>query len=181
MSSPNMNMRPYIGDESGIQLVPEPSRLMGSARSTVECSDIPSASHGPHVRAWPSHGTVGTRAALMIWALALSALSGRGFTRLIGVERVFAFLGHSAFLLFHRHKFHPAFRAISRLIGYDFGMHRAGVFLLLLLLACRAGGRRAAEGGCSRLLECCAIAVWVTAAKCARDYGCNVFSHFVWL
>src|SRR6266853_5576305 len=40
MSSPNMNMRPYIGDESGIQLVPEPSRLMGSARSMVECIDI---------------------------------------------------------------------------------------------------------------------------------------------
>src|SRR6187551_2556869 len=40
ISSPNMNMRPYIGDESGIQLVPEPSRLIGSARSMVECIDI---------------------------------------------------------------------------------------------------------------------------------------------
>src|SRR6476620_7807319 len=40
MSSPNMNMRPYIGDESGIQLVPEPSRLIGSVRSMVECIDI---------------------------------------------------------------------------------------------------------------------------------------------
>src|SRR3954468_14425915 len=35
-----MNMRPYIGDESGIQLVPQPSRLIGSARSMVECIDI---------------------------------------------------------------------------------------------------------------------------------------------
>src|SRR5512133_1477947 len=40
MLSPNMNMRPYIGDESGSQLVPEPSRLMGSARSMVECISI---------------------------------------------------------------------------------------------------------------------------------------------
>ena len=40
MFSPNMNMRPYIGDESGIQLVPEPSRLIGSARSMVECISI---------------------------------------------------------------------------------------------------------------------------------------------
>src|SRR4029077_15972618 len=40
MFSPNMNMRPYIGDESGIQLVPEASRLIGSARSMVECIDI---------------------------------------------------------------------------------------------------------------------------------------------
>src|SRR3954471_13790553 len=40
MFSPNMNMRPYIGDESGIQLVPEPSRLIGSARSMDECIDI---------------------------------------------------------------------------------------------------------------------------------------------
>jgi len=29
------------------------------------------------------------------------------------------------------------------MIGYDFGMHRAGVLLLFLLLACRVGGRRA--------------------------------------
>ena len=40
MSSPNMNMRPYIGLESGSQLVPEPSRLMGSARSIDECISI---------------------------------------------------------------------------------------------------------------------------------------------
>ena len=31
MSSPNMNIRPYIGVESGTQLVPELSRLIGSA------------------------------------------------------------------------------------------------------------------------------------------------------
>src|SRR5213592_2200303 len=40
MFSPNMNMRPYIGDESGIQLVPEPSRFIGSARLIVECISI---------------------------------------------------------------------------------------------------------------------------------------------
>ena len=52
MSSPNMNMRPYIGDESGIQLVPEPSRLIGSARSMVECIDISislASSEGAHM------------------------------------------------------------------------------------------------------------------------------------
>ena len=49
MSSPNMNMRPYIGEESGIQLVPEPSRVIGSARSMVECVAVPAALdlHGP--------------------------------------------------------------------------------------------------------------------------------------
>src|SRR5947207_166122 len=40
MSLPNMNILPYIGDESGSQLVPEPSRLIGSARSMVECISI---------------------------------------------------------------------------------------------------------------------------------------------
>ena len=65
-------------------------------------------------------------------------------SRFIGVGRLLAIYRSSAFLLFYRHEFHPAFRTISRMIGYDFGMHRAGVFLhLLLLLACRAGGRRA--------------------------------------
>ena len=39
-----------------------------------------------------------------------------------------------AFLLFQRHEFHSAFRAIARMIGYDFGMHPAGVLLLFLLL-----------------------------------------------
>ena len=47
-------------------------------------------------------------------------------------------VGRSAFLLFQRHEFHSAFRAIARMIGYDFGMHRAGVLLLFLLLADRA-------------------------------------------
>ena len=56
-------------------------------------------------------------------------------SRFIGV-------GRSAFLLFYRHEFHPAFRAISRMISYDFGMHLAGVLLDLLLLARRAVGRR---------------------------------------
>src|SRR5439155_10110167 len=34
------NILPYIGLESGNQLVPEPSRVMGSARSMDECIDI---------------------------------------------------------------------------------------------------------------------------------------------
>src|SRR5438094_9892939 len=55
MSSPNMNMRPYIGDESGIQLVPEPSRLIGSARSMVECISIPAA---PEVAAATEGGCI---------------------------------------------------------------------------------------------------------------------------
>ena len=33
MSSPNMNIFPYIGVESGTQAVPELSRAIGSARS----------------------------------------------------------------------------------------------------------------------------------------------------
>ena len=48
-------------------------------------------------------------------------------SRFIGV-------GRSAFLFFYRHKFHPAFRTISRMISYDFGMHQAGVLLHLLLV-----------------------------------------------
>ena len=38
------------------------------------------------------------------------------------------------------------------MISYDFGMHQAGVFLhlLLLLLACRAVGRRAKAGALLR-------------------------------
>jgi hypothetical protein len=48
-----------------------------------------------------------------------------GATRLYGV-------GRSAF--FREHEFHPAFRTAARMISYDFGMHRAGVFLFLMLL-----------------------------------------------
>ena len=64
------------------------------------------------------------------------------------VERVD--VGRSAFLLFYRHKFHPAFRTISRMIGYDFGMHRAGVILhlLLLLLDARARDGSAVRSPC---------------------------------
>ena len=48
------------------------------------------------------------------------------------------------------------------MISYDFGMHRAGVLLHLLLLACRAGGRRGEPKAGARACECCAITVWVT-------------------
>ena len=43
-------------------------------------------------------------------------------------------VGRSVFLLLQRHEFHPAFRTISGMIGYHFGMHHAGVFLIGLLL-----------------------------------------------
>ena len=43
-------------------------------------------------------------------------------------------VGCSAFLLFQRDECHSAFRTISWLIGYDFGMHRAGVLLRVSLL-----------------------------------------------
>ena len=42
MSSPNMNILPYIGVESGTQAVPELSRVIGSAISMDECICIPS-------------------------------------------------------------------------------------------------------------------------------------------
>tara|TARA_Y100001973_G_scaffold43300_1_gene64540 strand:- start:181 stop:465 length:285 start_codon:yes stop_codon:yes gene_type:complete len=37
------------------------------------------------------------------------------------------------FIVFQRHKVHPAFRAIPRLIRYDLRMHRAGILALRLL------------------------------------------------
>ena len=40
MSSPNMNMYPYMGVESGTQAVPELSRLIGSAMLIDDCIDI---------------------------------------------------------------------------------------------------------------------------------------------
>ena len=58
------------------------------------------------------------------------------------------------------------------MIGYDIGMHRAGVILHLLLL----------------LLDLvlvmgvlCDHSVSHRQRNCTRDYGCNMFSHFVWL
>ena len=67
---------------------------------------------------------------------------GMGRVRLM-ILRWMLDVGRWTFAALYRHKFHPAFRTISRMISYDFGMHRAGVFLhLSLLLACRAVGRR---------------------------------------
>jgi len=54
-------------------------------------------------------------------------------SRFIGV-------GRSAFARFYRDEFHPAFWAISRMISYDFGMHRAGVLLHRFVLHLRAIG-----------------------------------------
>ena len=71
-------------------------------------------------------------------------------SRFIGVGRLLAIYRSSTFLFFYRHEFHPAFRAISRMIGYDFGMHQAGVLLDLLLLAAAAPEVAVpTEGGCS--------------------------------
>src|SRR5262245_24920105 len=80
------------------------------------------------------------------------------------------------------YEFHPAFRAISRMIGYYLGMHQAGVLLCFLLLACRAGGRRGERRRVLGLVLAmgvlCEDCVSQRHHKCARDYGCNVFSHF---
>src|SRR5438876_796269 len=54
--------------------------------------------------------------------------------RMFGACSRFIGVGRSTFLLFQRHEFHPAFRTIAGMIAYDFGMHRARVFLSLLVL-----------------------------------------------
>ena len=64
------------------------------------------------------------------------------------------------------------------MIGYDLGMHHAGVLLrlvflmivLMLLLGLVLVIRVLSEYGMGHRQR-----------KCARDYSCNVFSHFVWL
>ncbi len=60
---------------------------------------------------------------------ALSACS-----RFIGVGRLLAIHRSWVFSFRQRHQFHPAFRAITWLICDDFGMHEAGVFLLVCFL-----------------------------------------------
>ncbi len=69
------------------------------------------------------------------------------------------------------------------MISYDFGMHRAGVLLdlLLLWLACRAGGRRADRRRVLVMGVLCGHRVGHRQRNCARDYCCNMSSHFVWL
>ena len=89
---------------------------------------------------------------------------------LVGVARLYG-VGCSAFLFLYRHEFHPAFWTISRMISYDFGMHRAGVFLHLLLLACRAVGRRADRRRVLAMGVLCDHRVGHRQHKCARDYG----------
>ena len=110
--SPNMNMRPYIGDESGNQLVPEPSRLIGSATSIEECISI-------------CMSCISCDACAVCDAMSFSRPRVRRW--LFDVRR-------SAFLLFQRHEFHPAFRTISRMVGYNFRMHQTGVLLRALVL-----------------------------------------------
>ena len=58
------------------------------------------------------------------------------------------------------------------MIGYHFGMHEARVLLiaLLLQLALMLVMRVLSDGRMSQ-----------RQYQCARDYGKNVLSHFVWL
>ena len=58
------------------------------------------------------------------------------------------------------------------MIGYHLGMHQAGVLLRLLLLLLDL---MLAMG------VLCDHGVRNRQHKCARDYGCNMFSHLVWL
>ena len=75
------------------------------------------------------------------------------------------------------------------MISDDFGMHHAGVLLdlLLLLLARRAGGRRGDRrrvlmlGLVLAMRVLCDHRVSHRQHNYARDYDCNLFSHFVWL
>ena len=71
------------------------------------------------------------------------------------------------------------------MISYDFGMHHTGVLLGPRLLACRAGGRRGDRRRVLMLLLVMGVlrdpCLSHGQYKCARDYGCNVLSHFVWL
>jgi hypothetical protein len=56
------------------------------------------------------------------------------------------------------------------MIGYDLGMHRAGVLLDVLLLDLVLMMRVLCDHRVTRQQR-----------NSARDYGCKVFSHFVWL
>ena len=71
------------------------------------------------------------------------------------------------------------------MISYDFGMHRAGVFLgrrsLLLLLARRAFSRRGDRRRVLVMGVLCNRCVSDRKHNYTRDYCCNVCSHFVWL
>src|SRR6266567_2019611 len=60
----------------------------------------------------------------------------------LGACSRFIGVGRWTFLFCLRHQFHSAFRTIAGMIRDDFRMHWARVFLFLLLLACRAVGRR---------------------------------------
>ena len=75
-------------------------------------------------------------------------------------------VGRSAFLLIHRHEFHPAFRTIPRMIGYDFRMHETGVLLLRLLFVIVIV-TRAIEVNRPYLTARCER----DQHKCARDYN----------
>jgi hypothetical protein len=84
----------------------------------------------------------------------------------------------AAFALFQRHEFHPALRTIARMISYDFGMHRAGVSLVvvLLLVVITRGADRSWVLTVRVLRDQC---VSRQQRKYARDYDCNFFSHLV--
>ena len=82
--------------------------------------------------------------------------------------------------MFERHEFHSALRTIARMIGNDFGVRWARVFLLfpvrlLLLTSVRFFDVVLTV----RVL--CDYCVIRHECNGARDYDCDVFSHFVWL
>ena len=66
------------------------------------------------------------------------------------------------------------------MIHDDFGMHRAGIFLFLLLLL----GVLVIVLLLDLVLTMrvlCERRVTRHQHNCAREYGCNFFLHFVWL
>ena len=85
-------------------------------------------------------------------------------------------VGPSAFAVFQGYKFHPALRTIALVVGYEFGMHRAGVLLLCLLLVLAL---------CAGIVRSLVLVLDVlrdhyvnwNERNSAGDYDCNFFSH----
>src|ERR1700726_4313517 len=110
MSSPKMNMRPYMGDESGTHDVPELSRLMGSVMFTEECIDILRSPAAPE----SDEGGCAGIAIPFASCVTCSEFDVRC---------------SPFFLVFQRHKRHPAFWTSARMIEDNLRMHQTGIFL----------------------------------------------------
>src|SRR5438128_1766856 len=89
MSSPCMNMRAYIGEESGSQLVPDPSRLMGSERLTDDCIVDCIVMSWCSCWSWP-----GECAAFSVFGVGRWAFSVLGFALGLTGTRVIPHFGH---------------------------------------------------------------------------------------